>query len=269
MDPAGYYGSNTLYRILRPLAICTLIERKMNAADFSVDPKTVELLKFEVGAYRMLANRDPLPYYDKIDWATQSQHVFRDNLRRASTALIKEYPDSGLGVMDYSEFLDMFPSPAADRDSRHSRRSSSVLALRWRTMLRSGRGSSDTHTCARPSSPRTARRSGSPTGPLTSTPWWPSRWIPRSNSTLRNRKASSGRSSSKDSKCDDPGTLPDGSGGNWSEARCPNVHWRGSLALEPPPVKRGGLGRSASQRRGRSQRGYRDGRAVMRTSPTT
>ena len=76
MDPAGYYGSNTLYRILRPLAICTLIERKMNAADFSVDPKTVELLKFEVGAYRMLANRDPLPYYDKIDWATQSQHVF-------------------------------------------------------------------------------------------------------------------------------------------------------------------------------------------------
>ena len=113
MDPAGYYGSNTLYRILRPLAICTLIERKMNAADFSVDPKTVELLKFEVSAYRMLANRDPLPYYDKIDWATQSQHVFRDNLRRASTALIKE-SRSGPGVMDYSEFLDMFPSPAAD-----------------------------------------------------------------------------------------------------------------------------------------------------------
>ena len=114
MNPAGYYGSNTLYRILRPLAICTLIERKMNAADFSVDPKTVALLQFEVGAYRMLANKDPLPYYDKIDWATQSQHVFRDNLRRASTALIREYPESGLGVMDYSEFLDRFPDPAAE-----------------------------------------------------------------------------------------------------------------------------------------------------------
>ncbi len=114
MDPAEYYGSNTLYRLLRPLAICTLIERKMNAADFSVDPQTVALLQFEVGAYRMLANRDPLPYYDKIDWATQSQHVFRDNLRRASTALIKEYPDSGLAVMDYSEFLDIFPNAAAD-----------------------------------------------------------------------------------------------------------------------------------------------------------
>jgi hypothetical protein len=114
MDPGGYYGSNTLYRLLRPLSICTLIERKMNAADFSVDPQTIALLKFEVGAYRMLTNRDPLPYYDKIDWATQTQHVFRDNLRRASTALIKEDSDHGLAVMDYSEFLAAFPDPVND-----------------------------------------------------------------------------------------------------------------------------------------------------------
>ncbi len=114
MDPTDYYGSNTLYRLLRPLAVCTLIERKMNAADFSVDPRTLELLKFEVGAYRMLTNRDPLPYYDRLDWATQSQHVFRDNLRRASTALIKEDSDQGLAVMDYTEFLDTFHDPVAD-----------------------------------------------------------------------------------------------------------------------------------------------------------
>jgi hypothetical protein len=104
----------TLYRLLRPLSICTLIERKMNAADFSVDPQTIALLKFEVGAYRMLTNRDPLPYYDKIDWATQTQHVFRDDLRRASTALIKEDSDHGLAVMDYSEFLAAFPDPVSD-----------------------------------------------------------------------------------------------------------------------------------------------------------
>lgn len=115
MDPAGYYGHNTLYRLLRPLAICTLIERRMNAADFSVDPQTIALLKFEVGAYRMLTNKDPLPYYDdKIDWATQSQHVFRDNLKRASTALITEDGDGGPVVMDYSEFLASFPDPAQD-----------------------------------------------------------------------------------------------------------------------------------------------------------
>ena len=76
MRSAEYYGSNTLYRLLRPLAICTLIERRMNAADFSVDPNTIALLKFEVGAYRMLTNKDPLPYYHQLDWATQTQHVF-------------------------------------------------------------------------------------------------------------------------------------------------------------------------------------------------
>lgn len=115
MNPADYYGNNTLYRLLRPLAICTLIERKMNAADFSVDPQTLALLRFEVGAYRMLTNKDPLPYYDdKIDWSTQTQHVFRDNLKRGSTALIREDPDSGSAVMDYSEFAATFPDPTSE-----------------------------------------------------------------------------------------------------------------------------------------------------------
>lgn len=120
LDPAEYYGKNTMYRLLRPLAICTLIERKMNAADFSVDPRTIDLLRFEVGAYRMLTNRDPLPYYDdsKLDWATQSQHVFRDNLRRASTALIERSDASGGSVMDYAEYLETFDDPADDERLR-------------------------------------------------------------------------------------------------------------------------------------------------------
>ena len=60
LDTAQYYGQSTMYRLLRPLAICILIERQMNAADFSVDPSGVRLLRFEVGAYRMLTNSDPL-----------------------------------------------------------------------------------------------------------------------------------------------------------------------------------------------------------------
>ena len=62
----------------------------------------------------MLSNKDPLPYYDKIDWSTQSQHVFRDNLKRGSTALIREDSVSGLAVMDYSEFTATFPDPGSD-----------------------------------------------------------------------------------------------------------------------------------------------------------
>ena len=84
LDSAHYYGQSTMYRLLRPLAICILIERQMNAADFSVDPSGVRLLRFEVGAHRMLTNSDPLPYYTNIDWAIETQHVFRDNLRRAA-----------------------------------------------------------------------------------------------------------------------------------------------------------------------------------------
>ena len=114
LDPAGYYGSNTLYRLLKPLGVCILIERQMNAADFSVDPSSVKLLQFEVGAYRMLTNADPLPYHSGLDWARETQHVFRDNLRRAAARLIKVDQQGHQVVMDYAEFLAECPDPASD-----------------------------------------------------------------------------------------------------------------------------------------------------------
>jgi hypothetical protein len=110
LDPADYYGSNTMYRLLRPLAVCILIERQMNAADFSVDPSTVRLLRFEINAYRMLTNADPVEYYEKLDWGNQSQHMFHDNLRRAATRLIT----ADAHVMDYATFHETYPDPRAD-----------------------------------------------------------------------------------------------------------------------------------------------------------
>jgi hypothetical protein len=115
MDPAGDYGSSTLHRLLRPLAICTLIDRRMNAADFSVDPSSIRLLRFEIGAYRMLTGADPLPYYADLDWRNQSQHVARDNLRRAAARLIRTDAGGEPYVMDYAEFLDSCPDPLADK----------------------------------------------------------------------------------------------------------------------------------------------------------
>lgn len=114
MNPAHYYANNTMYRLLRPLAVCTLIDRQMNAADFSVDPHTVDLLRFEVGAYRMLTNKDPLEYHSGLDWGRETQHVFRDNLRRAATALIKADHDNRPYVMDYAEFLETFTDPVEE-----------------------------------------------------------------------------------------------------------------------------------------------------------
>lgn len=110
MDPTEYYGSSTLYRLLRPLAICALLNRQMNAADFSVDPSSVRLLQFEIAAYRMLTGADPLPYYSQLDWLNESQHVVRDKLRRAAARLIT----TDAVVMDYADFLAACPEPLAD-----------------------------------------------------------------------------------------------------------------------------------------------------------
>lgn len=108
-----YYGKSTLYRLLRPLAICTLIQRRMNAADFSLDPSGIELLQFESSAYTMMTDSDPLPGFQGFDWSTETQHVFRDNLRRAAMGLIAEESNGQQYVLDFAEFTTLVPDPTA------------------------------------------------------------------------------------------------------------------------------------------------------------
>jgi hypothetical protein len=114
MSPQGYYVHSFIYRLLRPLAVSILIERQMNYADFSVDPQQVRLLRFSASAYRMLTERDPMPYHDGIDWAKESQHLFRENLRVAALRLIQQDRAGRDIVMDYSEFKLTCPDPIAD-----------------------------------------------------------------------------------------------------------------------------------------------------------
>ena len=114
LDPRGYYGHSFVYRLLRPLTVCLLIEREINYADFSVDRDGVMLLKFQAAAYRMLSDEDPLPYYDGLDWSRETQHVFRDNLRIAAHRLIEEGADGRHIVMDYARFREVCPNPVAD-----------------------------------------------------------------------------------------------------------------------------------------------------------
>jgi len=105
MTPDGYYAGSFIYRLLRPLALAELVERQMAIVDFSVDPTGMELLRFEAAAYRMLTSRDPLPYHEHLDWSRETQHVFRDNLRLAASALITVGSGGEARVLDYSEFL--------------------------------------------------------------------------------------------------------------------------------------------------------------------
>lgn len=109
-----YYGRSTLYRILRPLAIATLVERETSFADFSVDDSGLDLIRFETAAYRILTGDDPLPFYDGLDWTMETQHVFRDHMRQAATCLVHVDNDGRAYVVDYGEFAATFPDPLKD-----------------------------------------------------------------------------------------------------------------------------------------------------------
>jgi hypothetical protein len=121
MTPSGYYVHSFIYRLLRPLAIGVLVERQMSYADFSVDPSSVDLLRFDRTAYRMLTGAEPFSrpeaggetrvYYDGLDWGRESQHIFRDNLRSAAMFLLSRGADDRDVVMDYAEFRQQCPDP--------------------------------------------------------------------------------------------------------------------------------------------------------------
>jgi hypothetical protein len=121
MDPAGYYVRNTIYRLLRPLALAQLIERAMGTADFSVDPDAVDLLKFAATAERMLSGGEivkirvdgEITEHPKVDWGQQTEHLLRDNLRATAARLIDESHDKPR-VMSFSQFERDIPD--LDRD---------------------------------------------------------------------------------------------------------------------------------------------------------
>lgn len=121
MTPRGYYVHSFLYRLLRPLAVGVLVERQMSYADFSVDSSSVDVLRFDRNAYRMLTGSEPFVeptpghdgdvYYTGLDWSRQSQHIFRDNLRIAAMFLLKNGLDDREVVIDYAEFRERCPDP--------------------------------------------------------------------------------------------------------------------------------------------------------------
>ena len=117
MDPEQHFARSFIYRLLRPLALAQLIERQMSIADFSVDPNAIALLRFNRAAERMLSGDEVVLDHPGADWATQSQHLFRDNLRVAAATLIVEDEDPPT-VMDYLRFTSELPQPGSDPSLR-------------------------------------------------------------------------------------------------------------------------------------------------------
>jgi hypothetical protein len=104
MSPKGYYVKSCVYRLLAPLAIGQLIEKQMSVVDFTVDSDAIGLLSFVTSAERMLTGDDVVLDHPDVDWSTQSQHIFRDNLRAASHTLIVSESGEPDRLMSFAEF---------------------------------------------------------------------------------------------------------------------------------------------------------------------
>ena len=111
LRPCEYYAKSFIYRLLRPLAIGTLIERQMSYADFTVDRQALDLLRFNATVYRMMTGSGAILNHPEADWSSQSQHLYRDNLAAAAAVLIIDQGDSGGVVMDYSQFSELVKDP--------------------------------------------------------------------------------------------------------------------------------------------------------------
>ena len=111
-----YYARSFIYRLLRPLALGQIIEERTTMADFSVDAGALALLHFNATIYRMMADGKVLLGHPGADWATQTQHLFWDNLRATAATLLIAEGDDEQRVMSYARFAHDFPDPLAASD---------------------------------------------------------------------------------------------------------------------------------------------------------
>lgn len=102
----NYYGQSTLYRFVRPIALCEMIERQISFADFSVDPESIELLQLKRSIYTCFSSGDPILQHPKANWQKQEQHIFYHSLSRISDAIVKEEADGMRSLMPFHEFED-------------------------------------------------------------------------------------------------------------------------------------------------------------------
>jgi hypothetical protein len=84
----GYFGQNTLFRLLRPLTLVELVERQTNYVDFSVDPASLVLLRFQNACYEALTGGGQVFRGLELDWTKEAQHVFKGRLQQAANLLI-------------------------------------------------------------------------------------------------------------------------------------------------------------------------------------
>lgn len=109
----SYYGRNTLYRLLRPIAIAELIEQQITYADFSVDPTALELLRFKKAASMALSDGDTILNHPNANWNYQVEHLFSGTLGRLANSFIIQDEDTSnkKRPMNFHEFEAFISKP--------------------------------------------------------------------------------------------------------------------------------------------------------------
>ncbi len=113
MTMKSYYGRNTLYRLLRPIAIAELIEQQITYADFSVDLSTVELLHFKRATSMAFTDGEIILDHPNAIWNSQKEHLFAGTLSKLANLIIM--PDEGANnkkrPMHFHEFEAFVRNP--------------------------------------------------------------------------------------------------------------------------------------------------------------
>ena len=76
----------------------------MSVVDFGVDKDAIGLLSFISSAERMLTGDDLLLNHPGVDWSSQKQHLFRDNLRAAALKLVVSESGKSSRLISFAEF---------------------------------------------------------------------------------------------------------------------------------------------------------------------
>jgi hypothetical protein len=107
----GYYLISTAYRLLVPVSLMQLMQRRLTLVDLSVDDALKEQYRFAralagawIAGFDVAAKEPPLEYrpHDR-DAPDRLQHLYAGQLETAAGCLLVRDPDNGLRPRTYSE----------------------------------------------------------------------------------------------------------------------------------------------------------------------
>lgn len=100
----GYYARSTIYRLLKPIALASLIEEQMALNDFSVDQEAIDFLRFRRSVTRIYSGDELVANHPRANWAAQVEHLFADSLSSVVQSLVERSDEKQARPLRFDEF---------------------------------------------------------------------------------------------------------------------------------------------------------------------